>query len=391
MKVSMSAYPSAAAARDRFVVERRGARDGRDPWRHQGVIVEDERAEDGAMARVATVFLTGRECPWRCVMCDLWRYTIEGDTPVGAIAAQIAAARSEADEAVSVMKLYNAGSFFDPRAVPESDYDDIAVQLVGLERVIVESHPALIGARVDRLLDALARQCARVGREDAQRLEVTRSHAARVEAALSEVTPSEVTPSEVTPSEVAPPRLEVAMGLETAHPDALERLHKRITLERFARAAAELGRRDVALRVFLLISPPFIPADEQDAWLLRSVDFAFECGASVVSLVPTRSGNGAMEALAAEGPFREPTLVDIERSFAAALAHAHGGQRPTPPHGARGRVFVDLWELERFADSANFADSEGAAAGAPCSFAMRRERLRLMNIEQRILSVEMAS
>ncbi len=45
------------------------------------------------------------------------------------------------------MKLYNAGSFFDPRAVPESDYDDIAAQLVGLERVIVESHPALIGAR----------------------------------------------------------------------------------------------------------------------------------------------------------------------------------------------------------------------------------------------------
>jgi uncharacterized Fe-S cluster-containing MiaB family protein len=383
MKVSMSAYPSAAAARDRFVVGRRGVREGRDPWRHQGVIVEDERAEDGAMARVATVFLTGRECPWRCVMCDLWRYTIEGDTPVGAIAAQIAAARSEGGEAVSVMKLYNAGSFFDPRAVPESDYDDIAVQLVGLERVIVESHPALIGARVDRLLDALARQCARVGREDAQRLEVTRSHAARVEAALSEVTPSEV-----TPSEVAPPRLEVAMGLETAHPDALERLHKRITLERFARAAAELGRRDVALRVFLLISPPFIPADEQDAWLLRSVDFAFECGASVVSLVPTRSGNGAMEVLAAEGWFREPTLVDIERSFAAALAH--GAQRPTPPHGARGRVFVDLWELERFADNANFADSEGAAASASCGFAMRRERLRSMNIEQRILSVEMA-
>ncbi len=114
---------------------------------------------------------------------------------------------------------------------------------------------------------------------------------------------------------MAPPRLEVAMGLETAHPVALERLHKRITLERFAHAAAELRRRDVALRVFLLISPPFIPADEQDAWLLRSIDFAFDCGASVVSLVPTRSGNGAMEALRDEGQFRMPTLDDIERSF----------------------------------------------------------------------------
>ena len=71
-------YPDGAKERDRFVLERRGAREALDPWRHQGVIVEDEYGEDGAIARVATVFLTGRECPWRCVMCDLWRYTIEG-------------------------------------------------------------------------------------------------------------------------------------------------------------------------------------------------------------------------------------------------------------------------------------------------------------------------
>jgi radical SAM enzyme (TIGR01210 family) len=330
-------YPDAAAARARFVVERRGPRDAHDPWRHQGVIVEDERAEDGAIARVATVLLTGRECPWRCVMCDLWRYTIEQDTPVGAIPAQIAAARAAlrvqetrenappSSSAISVMKLYNAGSFFDPRAVPESDYDDIAAQLTGLERVIVESHPALIGARVDRFLDALARQCARADQSGS-------------------------------------PRLEVAMGLETAHPVALERLHKRITLERFAEAAVQLRRRDVALRVFLLISPPFIPADQQDAWLMRSVDFAFECGASVVSLIPTRGGNGAMEVLAAEGQFRAPSLHDIERGFEAALTYAD-----------RGRVLVDLWDLERF------------GAGDEPDFAARLERLKMMNIEQRVL------
>ena len=53
------------------------------------------------------------------------------------------------------MKLYNAGSFFDPRAVPEADYDDVAAALAGLSRVIVESHPALVGPRVDRLLASL--------------------------------------------------------------------------------------------------------------------------------------------------------------------------------------------------------------------------------------------
>ena len=166
--------------------------------------------------------------------------------------------------------------------------------------MIVESHPALVGPRVDRFLQALDRH-----REA------------------------------VAPSA----QLEVAMGMETAHPDALDRLNKRFTLERFAQAARALGDRGVALRVFLLISPPFVPAHEQDAWLLRSLDAAFSCGASVVSLVPTRPGNGAIDALAASGSFRAPDLDDIERSLVLALGHTRG----------RGRVFADLWDLERFA------------------------------------------
>ena len=88
-------YPAGAAARDRFVLDLRGPRPRHDAWRHQGIIVEDERTADGRIARAATVFLTGRECPWRCVMCDLWQYTIAEDTPRGAIPAQVRAARGE--------------------------------------------------------------------------------------------------------------------------------------------------------------------------------------------------------------------------------------------------------------------------------------------------------
>jgi len=319
-------YPAAPAARDRFVLERRGPRPQHDPWRPQGVIVEDERATDGTAARIATVFLTGRECPWRCAMCDLWRYTTVADTPRGAIAAQIAAARSMLADArvpVTGFKLYNAGSFFDPRAVPVADYDEAAASLDGLSRIIVESHPALVGTRVDRWLAALAR-----GRR----------------------------------AGAAPASLEVAMGLETAHPDALDRLNKRFTLDRFARAARWLADRGVALRVFLLISPPFVPAREQDEWLLRSLDAAFSCGAAVVSLVPTRTGNGAVEALSEAGWFRAPGLDDIERSFALALRHA----------GSRARVFLDLWDIERFASCGD-------------CLAPRRDRLHLMNLEQRVV------
>jgi archaeosine synthase beta-subunit len=322
--VPLASRPASAAARDRFVLERRPPRPTHDPWKSQGVVVEDERAADGRVARTATVFLTGRECPWRCVMCDLWQHTIREDTPPGAIPAQVAAARERLRREhppVSQIKLYNAGSFFDPRAVPEADYLAIAGALEGFGHVVVESHPALVGDRVDRWLDALAAHC----------------------------------------SDGHSPQLEVAMGLETVHADALVRLNKRMTAEQFGRAAAALTGRGVLVRVFLLIAPPFVPAAEHSEWLRRSVDAAFDCGASVVTLIPTRTGNGALEALAADGSFRTPTLDEIEASVDASLARARG----------RGRLFVDLWDFERFAD-------------CPACHGARRDRLHAMNLDQRI-------
>ena len=326
MPVKPSAsYPSSAASRDRFVVDRRQPPPRHDPWRYQNVIVEDERVADGRVARTATVFLTGRECPWRCVMCDLWRYTVPEDTPRGAIPAQVGAAADRLRREllpVSQIKLYNAGSFFDPRAVPEGDYRAIAGALAEFTHVVVESHPALVGDRVDRWLEALGVQAA-PGRA---------------------------------------PQLEVAMGLETVHAAALEQLHKRMTVDQFVDAADALRRRGVLVRVFLLIAPPFVATDEQREWLLRSVDKAFDCGASVVTLIPTRTGNGALDTLSAQGFFRQPTLDDIEHSVDAAFATARG----------RGRLFVDVWDLERFAE-------------CPECINARRDRLHRMNLEQRIL------
>ena len=110
-------YPATASARDRFVLERRGPRPQHDPWRYQGLIVEDERTAQGGRARMATVLLTGRECPWRCAMCDLWTYTTVSDTPPGALVRQL-------DDGLAIlaaqgplprhMKLYNAGQLLRP-------------------------------------------------------------------------------------------------------------------------------------------------------------------------------------------------------------------------------------------------------------------------------------
>jgi hypothetical protein len=134
------------------------------------------------------------------------------------------------------------------------------------------------------------------------------------------------------------------MGLETAHPDALDALNKRMTLDDFSRAAEALRRQDISLRVFLLISPPFVPFEEQDEWLLRSVAFAEGCGASVISLIPTRAGNGAMERLTAQGLFRAPTHDDVERSLRLALARATSHEARATSHEPRAtRVLLDPW------------------------------------------------
>lgn len=311
-----AAYPAARAARDRFVLRHRGERPVHDPWRHQGVVVEDEPTRGGSHQRVATVFLTGRECPWRCAMCDLWRFTTAVDTPAGAIPSQIGRARCElAAEApqVEALKLYNAGSFFDPEAIPPEDDDEIARTVERFERVIVESHPAfLTGVHGDRCL--------------------------RFRDSLSG-------------------RLEVAVGLETADPATLARLNKRMTLDSFARAADFLARHAIDLRAFILLKPPYAGEDDYVEWACRSIDCARELGASVCSVIPTRGGNGAMEAL--DPPFVPPTLRALEQVMEYGLTKA-----------GLSRVFADLWDIARLFTCA-------------CS-AARADRLRTMNLAQQI-------
>lgn len=317
----MPAYPATAAARDRFVLSHRPPRTRHDPWQHQGVLVEEERAADGTRVRAATVFLTGRECPWRCVMCDLWTFTVEEDTPPGALVRQLRTACTGLGEPwPEHLKLYNAGSFFDPRAVPEADYAPMAEAIRAFRHVIVESHPLLIGRRLVQWNEALQRAA----------------------------------------SDREPASLEVAMGLETAHPVALERLHKRFTRDQFARAAGRVREAGAALRVFLLVGVPFVCRAEQLDWLRRSAAWAFDCGASVISLIPTRSGNGALEVLEQQGAFVPPRLHDLERAMEAVMP------------GSPGRVFADLWDLERLDSCADCLST-------------RRERLRLMNLMQQVL------
>lgn len=282
-----------------------------DPWRPLEVFWEDERWELGPTP-VMTVLLAGAECRFTCVFCDLWRRTLDGPTPPGAIPAQLRQALRSRDPLPDPggIKLYNASNFFDRHAVPEEDDAAIASLVEPFARVTVECHPRLIG-----------RRCLDFG--------------ARLEG-----------------------RLEVAIGLETVHPAALARLNKQMRLADFDRAAARLGEAGIALRVFLLVPPPFVPRPENIEWIARAVAYAERAGARHVALVPMRPGNGAVDRLLRTGDIEPASLRFMEDVFDRVLPDA------------RTVVSVDLWDIERL-----------AACGG-CRSA-RVARLRRMNLTGR--------
>lgn len=300
--------PSAISTAE--IVAARPPKNQVDPRRPYAFFSERERAASGEIVDVATIFLTNRECPWRCLMCDLWKNTTDTSVPPGSIAEQIDHALARLPPARQV-KLYNSGNFFDRRAVPAADHEPIASHVRGFERVIVENHPLLVGEPCRRFADRLGT------------------------------------------------RLEVAMGLETVHPEVLPRLNKGMTLADFARAADWLLEHSIDVRAFILLRPPYLSEAEGREWALRSLEYAFSLGVGCAAVIPTRGGNGIMESLSAAGHYAPPRLSSLEAILASGLALG------------RGRVFVDLWDVERLSD-------------CPACARARIERLGRMNLSQEI-------
>ncbi len=306
-------YPTDPASRTEWILAQRPQRTELDPEKPYAFFVEEECSATGEVVLVATIFLTNRECPWRCVMCDLWKNTLTRPVAPGSIPRQIAYALERLPPARQV-KLYNSGSFFDLQAIPREDYPAIAALVGHFDRTIVECHPSLVGSQSFEFRDLL------------------------------------------------PHTLEVALGLETVHPEVLSLLNKRMTLDLFATAAASLHTHGIALRTFILVQPPFMKPDESLHWAKLSLDFAFDCGATAASLIPTRGDNGAMESLAQAGDFVLPSLATLE----AAVEYGIRLQR--------GRAFSDLWDLRRETLVCTHCYSD------------RIERLAAMNLHQQLLT-----
>ncbi|HXE82863.1 MAG TPA: hypothetical protein VN513_06000 [Gemmatimonadales bacterium] len=250
------------------------------------MLLEEERTPNG-MERAVTVFLAGAECPFTCSFCDLWKYTLDGPTPVGALPLQLARALEEIGPRFPErLKLYNASNFFDRVAVPAADLPRLAELAARFQSVTVESHANTVG------------------------------------------------PPALEFAALLHGRLEVAIGLETIHPAAAQ-LNKRLDLTQFDRAADFLRAHDFDLRVFVLLGAPHIPAAESVEWTVRSVEYAAAHGAQRVAIIPVRGGNGELERLQALGEFVPPTLAQLESALEQCLSI------PSTI------VTADTWDLER--------------------------------------------
>ncbi len=292
----------------REIVSARGPKNAVDPTRPYAFLVEDERSASGLIEPVATLFLTNRECPFHCLYCDLWKNTTDETLAAGLIPQQIGFALSQLPPAKHI-KLYNSGNFFDPHAIPVEDHPRIGELVQGFQTVIVENHPRLTDSRAVEFRKRL------------------------------------------------PGEFEVALGLETVHPDVLPRLNKGMTLDDFDRAAGFLREYEIEVRAFILLRPPYLSEEQGVEWALRSIEHAFAKGARVCCVIPTRDGNGIMEQLTRQGHSTPPQLSSLEQVLETALGFG------------QGRMFVDLWDARRFATCADCAEA-------------RIERLQRMNLSQ---------
>ena len=277
---------------DKWILDNRGKKNQVDPLKPYAWLVEKERQISGEIEDTAIIFLTNMECPFHCLMCDLWKNTTDRPVPVGAIPAQIEWALALMPQ-VKHLKLYNSGSFFDDRAIPVADYPKIASLLNGFETVIVESHPKFIDESCLQFRDMIQAE------------------------------------------------LHIAIGLETVHPEILRKLNKHVTIDDFRNSVQFLNRNGIRSRAFVLLRPPYLTESEGIVWAQKSIDFAFSVGVECCIIIPVRAGNGAMEQLLERGDFSLPKIESLESVLKYGI------------NLKAGRVFADVWDLELFSTCAD--------------------------------------
>jgi hypothetical protein len=280
---------------NKWIVANRVKKNSVDPQKPYAWLVEKERTISGKIEDTAIIFLSNKECPFQCLMCDLWKNTTDKSVSAGDIPDQIEWALKQMPEAKH-LKLYNSGSFFDKKAIPEEDYGRIASLVSSFETVIVESHPKFINERCLRFRDMIK------------------------------------------------PELHVAIGLETVHPAILLKLNKQMSLDDFENSVSYLTQNQISSRAFILLRLPFMSETEGIYWAKKSIDFAFNVDVECCTIIPVRAGNGAMDLLMEKGDFGLPNIHSLETVLEYGI------------NLNAGRVFADVWDLAQFSSCGKCID-----------------------------------
>jgi hypothetical protein len=155
-------------------------------------------------------------------------------------------------------------------------------------------------------------------------------------------------------------KLEVAIGLETVHPELIKRLNKQMTLDDFRDSVTFLSKNNIKSRAFILLRPPFLSEEEGVYWAKKSIDFAFEVGIGCCTIIPVRAGNGAMDFLEGKGDFNKPTIQSLEDVLEYGV------------NQNKGNVFADIWDLQLFSNCDNCLNE-------------RIKRITNINLNQKII------
>ena len=272
---------------DNVVLDARGPKNNIDATRAYGCFNDPEYTRNGNIELHTIILTSNKECSFKCAMCDLWKNTTSDSVKQGVITKQIKDALDSVPWAPHI-KIYNAGSFFDRKSIPEQDTIDIANLLQDRETIIVEAHPRIVGNSTYEYADLLK------------------------------------------------PKLEVAMGLETVDPIVLPRLNKKMTLHDFEQATINLIEHEISVRAFILLRTPWQSEEEGIHWAKKSIDFAQSIGVECCTIIPTRRGNGLIEKLEEQGDFSPPSLYSLEEALSYGI------------NKKQGRVFADLWDINQF-------------------------------------------
>lgn len=299
----------------------RGPKEIVDAWKPIAVWDELEVESPSNAAESRVFLLTGSECRFTCTMCDLWRHTLDTRTPPGSIPQQIQFGLAQPPSNPSVpsgitsanqrwVKLYNSSNFFDDHNVPIEDRQSIAELLQNKHKVVVENHPKLVKDDVKEFANSLSG------------------------------------------------KLEVAMGLETIHPELLTWLNKQFTVDDFIQANDRLREWDVDTRVFLLLGLPGLTPQESIHWCLESLRLCDRIGIRHCSIIPLRSNHGILSQLRDNSRIPAITSTMLEDIHAEALS------------SFSTLVTVDLWDWNQL------------PGHCPECCDMRRFRLENMNLTQ---------